>query len=157
MSKIWKNYWAISEKNAELTDGQTGTRTDGQTDNDDFIGPSVARGSNKTSQFRKIQEKSVYKEVNVETTPRWLEISLKKARIDTKACEVHSLRTVPWSKTSMEELKVPVVLATGRWSRELILVKLYKKNIIVYSPVPSRYLMFLPIQFILYETYFMVF
>ena len=44
----YENYWAISEKNAELTDGQTDTRIDGQTDNGDFIGPSVARGSNKS-------------------------------------------------------------------------------------------------------------
>ena len=28
-------------------DGQTGSRTDGQTDNSDFIGPSVGLGSNK--------------------------------------------------------------------------------------------------------------
>ena len=32
------------EKNAKLTDGQTDNR---QTDNSDFIGPSVGRGSNK--------------------------------------------------------------------------------------------------------------
>ena len=35
MQKIRKNYWAIPEKNAELTDGQI--------DNVYFIGPSVGR------------------------------------------------------------------------------------------------------------------
>ena len=44
--KIRKNYRAISEKNTELMDGQIGRRTDGQTHNGDFIGPSIERGSN---------------------------------------------------------------------------------------------------------------
>ena len=38
-AKIRKNYRTISEKNTELTDGQT--------NNGDFIGPLVGRGSNK--------------------------------------------------------------------------------------------------------------
>ena len=149
MKKLLSHFW---EKRG--ADGRTNRHTDRRADRQRWFYRTLRSTG---VQQKSVTGKSVYKEVTVETTPGWLEISLKNARIDTKTYEVHSLRTVSQSKTSMEELNVPVVLATGRWGRELILVKLYKKNIIAYSPVPSRYLIFLPIQFILHETYFMVF
>ena len=50
-----KKWWAIPEKNAELTNGEAGTVTDSQAegwpgrqnDNSDFLGASTEQGSNK--------------------------------------------------------------------------------------------------------------
>ena len=53
LPKIRKNYSAISEKNAKMTDGQM--------ENGDFIGPSLGRGSNKSRMLRRFKYlKSIY-------------------------------------------------------------------------------------------------
>ena len=44
--KIMKKCYAIPEENAELTDGWMDRQAEGQTDNHDFVGPSVGWGSN---------------------------------------------------------------------------------------------------------------
>ena len=41
-----KKCYAIPEENAELTDGWMDRQAEGQTDNHDFVGPSVGWGSN---------------------------------------------------------------------------------------------------------------